>query len=960
MGQEVPSLFDAGKWKGKVMEWAMSDDAVKVPLFRFIDSLPSLKTDARVLELLKEYFSHVEDSPLIIRKGMAAVSGAGLFPSIAGKILRAHVASFGRQFIAGEDPKAALKSLERLRAQRLAFTVDLLGEAVLSEKEAGAYIARYLELLEFLGPEVVRWSPDPLLDYDAKGPIPRLDVSLKVSSFYSQLDPMDWERSIEQAVKGLSPVLERAQRVGASITVDMEHYYVKDLTIAVFKALLDGHPDFRFAGITVQTYLKDCREDLLELIRWARSTGRRILIRLVKGAYWDYENVINRQRGWPIPVFLQKHQTDRNFEDLTLLALENVDQIGPVVASHNVRSISHAIAAAESLNIPRHALEFQVIYGMAEPIRAALQRMGFRVRVYTPVGSLIPGMAYLIRRLLENTSNESFLRKAFFERSVEDKSGTDEAHEDQTEPMASDSFFRNQPPIDFSRAESRKRMKEALQVVRKEFNKKYPLFIGEREVWTDVEKASVNPARPEEVVGTVCYATSREAERAVQEAARAWKAWRKTAPRERAQYLFRCAETMRQRRFELMALQVYEVGKNWKEADGDVAEAIDFLKYYAREMLRLATPTILGDLPGELNQYHYEPRGVGVVISPWNFPMAIPTGMVCAAIVTGNCVIFKPSGLSPVSGWKLFEIFRDAGLPPGVLQFVPGPGSELGEYLVSHPSVDFVAFTGSVEVGLRIVELAGQTRPNQRSVKRVIAELGGKNAIIVDDTADLDEAVKGVVESALGFQGQKCSACSRVIVVGGSFEEFLRRLKEAMESICIGPPEDPGNVMGPVVEADAVTKIRRYIELGKKHGNIFFSQETRTDGYYVGPVIMTDVEPNSPVAQAEIFGPVLAVMRAGDIEEALKIANGTVQALTGGIYSRSPDNIRKAEQEFLVGNLYINRKITGALVGRQPFGGFGMSGVGSKTGGPDYLLQFMNPRSICENTMRRGFAPQQR
>jgi RHH-type proline utilization regulon transcriptional repressor/proline dehydrogenase/delta 1-pyrroline-5-carboxylate dehydrogenase len=330
--------------------------------------------------------------------------------------------------------------------------------------------------------------------------------------------------------------------------------------------------------------------------------------------------------------------------------------------------------------------------------------------------------------------------------------------------------------------------------------------------------------------------------------------------------------------------------------------------------------------------------------------------MVSAAVVSGNCVIFKPSGLTPVTAWRLVEVFKNAGLPGGVLQYLPGPGEEVGEYLVSHPAIDFIAFTGSKDVGLRIITLAGETHAGQRNVKRVIAEMGGKNAIIVDETADLDEAVKGVLESALVYQGQKCSACSRAVVVGDVFDEFCLRLREAMESIKIGPPEEPGIYMGPVIDKGALGKVERYIEIAKDEGRALLVRRSEGQGYFIGPAVFTEVKPHSRIAQEEIFGPLLAVMRAGDIDEAIGVANSTSYALTGGIFSRSPRNIRKAKAEFRVGNLYINRKITGALVGRQPFGGFGMSGVGAKAGGPDYLLQFMNPKSISENTLRRGFA----
>ncbi|HXX54242.1 MAG TPA: L-glutamate gamma-semialdehyde dehydrogenase, partial [Thermodesulfovibrionales bacterium] len=513
------------------------------------------------------------------------------------------------------------------------------------------------------------------------------------------------------------------------------------------------------------------------------------------------------------------------------------------------------------------------------------------------------------------------------------------------------------PSTDFSVAENRIVMKKALEKMRGEFNKRYPLRIDDKDIWTEREIISLNPSRRSEVVGRVSSASRAEADEALRVATNAWNFWKKVRPDVRASYLFRAAQVMREIRFELAAVEVYEVGKTWRDADSDITEAIDCLEYYGREMIRLGSPRRLGDYPGEENEYRYEPRGVGVVISPWNFPLAIPTGMVSASIVTGNCVIFKPSGLSPVTGSKLSEIFMLAGLPAGVLQFLPGSGEEIGDFLVSDPRTDFIAFTGSSDVGLGIIQHASKISHGQKNVKKVIAEMGGKNAIIVDETADLDEAVIGVLESSLGYQGQKCSACSRVVVAAEIHDELCERLKGAMGSIQIGPSELPSTFMGPVIDERAFKKIQGYIELGKKEGRAILERKADGEGYFVGPVLLVHVSPDSTVAQEEIFGPVLVVMRSKNIDQALEVANNTRYALTGGLFSRSPANIRKVKSEFRVGNLYINRRITGALVGRQPFGGFGMSGVGSKAGGPDYLLQFLNPRSISENTVRKGFAP---
>jgi RHH-type proline utilization regulon transcriptional repressor/proline dehydrogenase/delta 1-pyrroline-5-carboxylate dehydrogenase len=500
-------------------------------------------------------------------------------------------------------------------------------------------------------------------------------------------------------------------------------------------------------------------------------------------------------------------------------------------------------------------------------------------------------------------------------------------------------------------------MREAIRSVKAAMGGAVPLLIGDRPVHTAREIVSRNPARPGEVVGRVSSASREDADAAVADALRAFDRWGKTGPEERAGYLFRAAGEMRKRRFELAALEVIEVGKTWSDADGDVAEAIDYLEYYGREMVRLGGTRLPGGYPGEENEYRYAPLGIAAVIAPWNFPLAIATGMTAAAVVTGNCAIFKPSERSPVTGSRLYEVFHAAGLPAGVLQFLPGPGNEAGEHLVTHRDVDLIAFTGSKETGLRIVRTASETRPGQRNVKRVIAEMGGKNAIIVDETADLDEAVKEIVRSAFEYQGQKCSACSRVIAVGAVFDGLRDRLADAAASIAIGPTEDPANLLGPVIDEAALRKIRSYVELGRREGRAVLERDVPAEGWYAGPVIFVDVPPASRLAVEEIFGPVLLLLRATDIDEAVRMANESQYALTGGLFSRSPANISRVKESFDVGNLYINRRITGALVGRQPFGGFRMSGVGSKAGGPDYLLQFMHARSISENTIRRGFAP---
>jgi RHH-type proline utilization regulon transcriptional repressor/proline dehydrogenase/delta 1-pyrroline-5-carboxylate dehydrogenase len=512
--------------------------------------------------------------------------------------------------------------------------------------------------------------------------------------------------------------------------------------------------------------------------------------------------------------------------------------------------------------------------------------------------------------------------------------------------------FRNEPPIDFSRRENRERFARALAEVRREF----PGRSRQRSSGSWLE--STNPANPQEIVGRVRNSNAHQAQEALDRAAHFFPVWRQAPAKERAELLQRAAALMRERRWELAAWEVFEVGKGWREADADVIEAIDYLAFYAREMLRLGEPRRTQDLPGETNVYFYEPRGLAAIIAPWNFPLAILTGMTAAALAAGNCALVKPAEQSPIMAAHLFEILHSAGLPAGACQLLQG-GGEIGAYLVRSPQIHVIAFTGSREVGLEILREAYTHRPGEEHVKRVVCEMGGKNAVIVDSDADLDEAVHYVIDSAFGYQGQKCSAASRLILVREVHDRFLSRLAEATRSLEIGPPEDPRHAIGPVIEAEAQKRIGRYIALGKKEAKCVLEMAAPKEGYFVGPTILREVDPASRIAQEEIFGPVLSVIKTRDFAEALEIANRSAFALTGGIFSRSPAHIEQARKEFRVGNLYINRGITGAVVERQPFGGLKLSGIGSKAGGPDYLLQFLEPRTISENTLRHGFAPPQ-
>jgi 1-pyrroline-5-carboxylate dehydrogenase len=510
--------------------------------------------------------------------------------------------------------------------------------------------------------------------------------------------------------------------------------------------------------------------------------------------------------------------------------------------------------------------------------------------------------------------------------------------------------FRNEPLTDFSIPAERAAMEAALRDVGERLGRTYDLLIDGEHVATESRSRSLNPSRKDQIVGHVAKATKEHADRAIRAAHQAFESWKRVQPGERSAYLFRAADEIRRRKHEFSAWLVYEVGKTWPEADADTAEAIDFIEFYGRENLRYSGPQPVTPVAGERNALVYLPLGAGVVIPPWNFPLAILVGMTTAAIVTGNTVVVKPSSDSPVIAANFVDLMQSLGLPKGVLNFLPGSGAEVGDALVTHPLTRFVAFTGSKEVGLRINELAARPQPGQRWIKRVVAEMGGKDAIIVDRDADLDEAVQGVVAAAYGFQGQKCSACSRAIIDAGIYDAFLEKLKARTEALRVGPADDPKSQVGPVINAGAMESIQRYIEIGKGEGRVVAGggPADREAGYFLQPTVVADVAPGARIAQEEIFGPVLTVIKAQDFDDALKIANDTEFGLTGAVYTRDSKKIEKARREFFVGNLYINRKCTGAMVGAHPFGGFNMSGTDSKAGGSDYLLLFLQGQSIAE------------
>ena len=984
-------IFSKQFYSDALMEWSMKDPAFKVQMFRFVDAFPMLKTPEAVYEHLTDYLSQpgVSVPPVIA----TALKAGALAKGLTAKTIGGQIRGMAEKFIAGTDAASALPGLRALWKDGIAFSVDLLGEACVSDAEAEAYKEKYLDLIRNLPAQVAAFAANERLERDHLGAIPRVNVSIKVSSLSARFDPIDPEGAIADAMTRLLPILETARDLGVFINFDAEQFALKDLNIELFQRCCEKI-DFQ-AGLAMQAYLKTGVEDALRVCDWARAKGRVVTVRLVKGAYWDYETIRAEQMGWPCPVWPEKWQTDACFEQMARVILdstpgrsalradadhvdsesqpthvgsENRSTRGGVklaLGSHNARSIAAALALAEQRSLPHSAVELQMLHGMADQLKHAAAEMGLRIREYVPVGEMIPGMAYLVRRLLENTSNESWLKAGFLDNA--------DAGALLRAPAGGGAAAGASGKADLlAVAPERHRLSPAIEGVgdgRAFFN----------ESMRDFAAASQRQAFAAAVAGaTVPKVNDRSAAQAVQmvsDAAAAFPAWRDTDTRKRAAVLTRAAALMRKQRDGLAGVMVKEAGKPWREADADVCEAIDFCEYYARLAAPMFERERMGRFIGELDEQWYQPRGVAVVIAPWNFPLAICAGMTTAALVTGNTVIVKPAEQTPGIARIMADILHEAldaeRLPRDVLALCPGEGETVGAALVRDPRVALIAFTGSRAVGLDIIKAAAVTPPGQEHVKRVICEMGGKNAVIIDTSADLDEAVLGVRHSAFGFQGQKCSAASRVIVVdpegpqGPAIRTFIRRFVEATRSLAIGDPVRPGTDMGPVIDAEAASRIRSFIEGAKREGATLELAldpppgATCTGGQpFVGPHVFSGVKPGHALAREEVFGPVVAVMHAAGFDDALKIANSGVYKLTGGVFTRKPAHIERAKRDFRVGNLYINRGITGALVARQPFGGFGMSGVGSKAGGRDYLLQFVEPRASCENTMRRGFAPE--
>ncbi len=939
----------------------LGDSSLKTQVLRLVDVLPALTDDRQLAEHLDLYLGSQElpiPWPRLAQWGLHKArkgAAAHLIAAAARRLSR----KMAMTFIAGETVDQVEPVLRRMWRNGLAFSLDILGEASTGESAAAAYQESYLKLIPELNRRIRTWPPGNVSPLHRKDP--RVHVSVKVSALYSQLSPVDPDGGVKVIKDRLRAIFSAAALAEASVIVDMEQYDYRTITLRVFQELLEEKEFrcFRGAGIAIQAYQMDARQVVGNLISWAKARGTPVTVRLVRGAYWDYERAVAQRNSWPVPVWETKAQTDVCYQQCLELLLDNHPFVRTAIATHNLRSICAGAAMAEAKGLSTEEFECQMLYGMADDFAGSLVARGFTVRLYAPFGPLLPGMAYLVRRLMENSSNESFLKRAHADTSADQILLAPDfpPTELSTSPPPGDGDFAHLPPRRLAIAAQHAAFADALNRIRSSMPMDVYPVIDNKVIVRPATGESVNPSCPSQLVGRIFNAQVQDVHAAVVAAVEAGVRWRRTSPRERAALLEKAAEALARWRDELAAWEIVEAGKPWMEADADVCEAVDHIRYAAFGATRFLAGRNM-NVSGESNTYIYHGIGPAAIIAPWNFPLAIPAGMAAAALAAGNPVLIKPAPQTPVTAWWLVQALLEAGIPAGTVGFLPG-GDDLGRALVEHPDVALIAFTGSEATGRRIISAAAA--PGRTHCKRVIAEMGGKNAIIVDDDANLDDAIPDIIASAFSYAGQKCSACSRLIVLDNVYDQLMGKLIDAAGSLRIGDAAAPSTFVGPVIDQAARERIALAVERAKLEARAVFQATVprELDGFYVPPVIFADVKPDSMLAQEEIFGPVLAVFRVKNIAQAVALANNSRYGLTGGIMSRNPETIDFVRQNLEVGNLYINRRITGAVVNRQPFGGVKLSGLGGKAGGPDYLLQFAQAMVVTENTIRRGFVPPQ-
>ncbi len=947
-------IFSSQFWSDKLMDWAMKDEAFKIQFFRFVDTYPSLTTPEQIHEHLVDYMTQpgVTQPPGMDLMTKAGGMAKGIF---TGRMTK-QITGMAKKFIAGENAAATSPLLHELWKKGMCFSVDLLGEACISQRVADEYLDKYMDLVNNLPTLVADLPANLQLESDYLGPIPRVNVSIKVTSLYWDVDPIDTEGSIDRLMDRLGPLLEAAGRNNVFINFDMEQYELKDLTLDLFERCCEKY-DFS-AGLALQAYLRSSLDDAKRLIAWSKRTGRQVTIRLVKGAYWDFETIFAEQHGYAVPVWSRKQDSDACYERVVETIVENMPRsaneggVKLALGSHNARSISHALACVRKHNFPDSALELQMLHGMGDPLKAAALKMNLRMREYLPVGELLVGMAYFVRRLLENTSNESWLRASF------------------SDDMSDEVLLANPLMVNPGEADPGIRMiedgpeKHHLTASSADVGDGRPFFNEpRREFWfADVRNTFQSAIQDAEPPRETSF--NQDVDATIANASRAQLKWSSTPVLQRAEVLINVARIFRARRDELAGYIIREAGYTWREADAEICDAIDYCELHARSAIPLFEPRRIGQFIGEWNVQSNQSRGVALCIPSWCHSLSTLTAMTTAALVTGNASIVIPAA----GAFRLTEEFRAilsmAGVPEAVVQFLSAEPD--APSLIYNPHIATVVYAGHREKGLSLIQATGTTQKDQAGIKNVVAELGGKNAIIVDVSADLGEAVLAVRDSAFHRAGQSPFACSRAIVVDSAYDSFVKKLVESTNEMCVGHPLLCATSMGPIVSEDHARQIRNRLEKAQSEGRLANRQDAppasdlMSGRPYILPHIFADVLPDTIVAQEEILGPVLAVIRARDFDEALDIANrhASGYAMAGAVYSRKPSNIDRVRSAFQVGNLYINAPIDSPRVGRQPIACMGRSGsLDNLRGSSDYLKHFVHARVIAENTMRRGFAP---
>ena len=919
----------------------MEDPEARARVLRLVDALaglPRAHFTSRAAALVREYTGGgMGGLPFALRTPLK-MAASGWMPSLLTSQLAKGATRFvASRFIVDPGSGALERVMARLEREGRYPSFDLVGEAVLSDEEAQTYRKRYVDLLSRLGDH-------HLAGQRTHGGAPALEVSLKLSSLTSQFRPEDPDGALERVRPALEEIFETARRGGIGVTIDAEQYEFRDLTWHVARTTLaagERFGDWADVGIVIQAYLRDVDEHVREVAAFVVERGSPMRVRLVKGAYWDHEVIRAEQNGWPVPVYQDKASTDIAYENAAEVLLSEAPGIHLAVASHNLRTHAYVEAVRERLGLAANAVEHQTLYRTSEGVSRALADVGWVSRDYVPAGDLNPGMAYLVRRILENTSQVGVLTKARISENVDEllRPPAPGRESSAYRREAHASGFVSTPTARLFDEAERGAFRRALDDTRARWGATYPLRIGDEEIETATVVASLSPSHPNagHPVGYVHQAGPAEAERAIAVANAGAARWAEVPLLERARIGRAAAGLLRDGKMETAAWVVHEGGRTWSEAIADVEEAIDHIEWSA---------CLLAHFAARIGEHH-RPRGVVACIPPWNFPVALPAGMVGAALMAGNAVILKSAEATPIVANALTDVFHEAGVPTDALVHLPGSGESIGEMLVDSADVDHVAFTGSKEVGLRINRRVADVRLSKGGIKRATLEMGGKNAIVVFADADLDEAVEGILTSAFSHAGQKCSACSRVLVHRDIYPMLRARLVEASRSLPMGPADEPGTIVNPVITKEARDRIARFVQIARAEGTVLLDRSgeyANGEGQIVGPVLVElDAKhaPKARVAQEEVFGPVLPLIPFDSEDEAVALLNGTRYGLTLGVFSRSPGTVARMSRVSLAGNIYVNRPITGARVGIEPFGGLKLSGTGPKAGSEEYLFAFL-------------------